>query len=48
MACEICGRSNCSRCFHSVEEQQNFDEIIEPYKENLEREFNSGTKRLYC
>ena len=25
-----------------------FDEIIEPYKENLERDFNSGTKRLYC
>lgn len=25
MGCEICGRSACSRCFHSLEAQEEFD-----------------------
>jgi len=25
MACEICGRSSCTRCFHSLSEQEEFD-----------------------
>ena len=25
MACEICGKSSCTRCFHSLEEQEEFD-----------------------
>ena len=25
MACEICGSSSCTRCFHSLEEQEEFD-----------------------
>jgi len=25
MACEICGRQACSRCFHSIEAQEAFD-----------------------
>jgi len=25
MACEICGRSACTRSFHSLEEQEEFD-----------------------
>lgn len=25
MACEICGRSSCTRCFHSLSEQDEFD-----------------------
>jgi hypothetical protein len=28
MACEICGRSSCTRCFHSIEEQDEFDNKI--------------------
>lgn len=46
MACEICGSSNCCRSFHSLEEQRKFDEIIDPYKDNLEGEFNSEIRRL--
>lgn len=46
MACEICGRSNCCRSFHSLEEQRKFDEIIDPYKDNLEGNFNSEIRRL--
>lgn len=26
MACEICGRSSCTRMFHSLSEQEEFDE----------------------
>jgi hypothetical protein len=25
MGCEICGNSACTRCFHSLEEQEEFD-----------------------
>ena len=46
MACEICGRSNCCRSFHSVEEHQKFDDIITPYKEHVEGDFNYEVKRL--
>ena len=46
MACEICGSSNCCRSFHSLEEQQRHDEIIEPFKDHLEVEFNSEIRRL--
>jgi len=27
MACEICRRSSCTRCFHSLEAQEEFDHI---------------------
>jgi len=35
MSCEICGRSSCTRSFHSLEEQQNFDDIQDPIKDKL-------------
>ena len=25
MACKICGRNSCTECFHSIEEQQEFE-----------------------
>lgn len=25
MSCELCHRSSCTRCFHSLEEQEEFD-----------------------
>lgn len=46
MACEICGRSNCCRGFHSLEEQQRHNEIIAPFKDNLEGKFNYETRHL--
>lgn len=27
MACEICGRASCTRSFHSLEEQEEFDKV---------------------
>jgi len=46
MACEICGRNNCCRSFHSLEEQQRFDDIINPYKDHIQGEINYELKRL--
>jgi hypothetical protein len=46
MGCEMCGRGNCTRSFHSLEEQQEFekvnktDEIKERLRNNIERQVN--------
>ena len=32
MSCEICGRNNCTRSFHSIEEQENFDNVADDIK----------------
>lgn len=33
MTCEICGRGACSRVFHSIEEQQSFDDVADNIKD---------------
>jgi hypothetical protein len=33
MSCEICGRNNCCASFHSIEEQQAFDNIADKIKD---------------
>ena len=38
MACEICGRCSCTRCFHSLEEQEEFDTKTGRYAEYNETE----------
>lgn len=46
MGCEICGRSACTRSFHSLEEQEEFDrvnktdEIKERLRNIIERQLN--------
>ena len=35
MSCEICGRNNCTRSFHSLEEQQDFDDVADKVKDNM-------------
>ena len=37
MSCEICGRGNCVASFHSIEEQQSFDDIADNIKERAIR-----------
>lgn len=32
MACDICGSSSCSVCFHSLEEQERFEKVIEAFE----------------
>jgi len=35
MSCEICGRSTCTRSFHSLEAQREFDDIAEKVKDRM-------------
>lgn len=35
MACEICGRGNCTRSFHSIEDQSDFDNVADDVKEQV-------------
>lgn len=44
MACEICGRSDCTRCFHSIEEQERFDE--EQIEEGSKLESEARASRI--
>lgn len=38
MSCELCGRSSCTRCFHSCEEQEEFDTKTGRYASPDEKE----------
>jgi len=40
MSCEICGRNNCTRSFHSFEEQDQYDEIKERAINRLKKLIN--------
>lgn len=46
MACEICGRSSCTRSFHSIEEQETFDNIKDQVLENLGSSLKWKLERL--
>ena len=35
MPCEICGRNSCTRSFHSLEEQRDFDDVADNVKDNM-------------
>lgn len=48
MACEICGRSSCTRSFHSLEAQEEFDKVnkTDEIKEKLRRIIKRQVDRL--
>lgn len=46
MACEICGRNSCTRSFHSIEEQDNFDEIANQIKDRMKSSLKYRIERL--
>jgi hypothetical protein len=46
MSCEICGRSNCVKSFHSLEEQDGFDEIADKVKERAKRVISNKINKL--
>ena len=46
MSCEICGRNNCVTSFHSIEEQQSFDEVADKVKDRAKAYINSKVERL--
>ncbi len=37
MACKICNRNNCSPCFHSIEDQEAYQEIHGDCEEKIDR-----------
>ena len=47
MACEICGRNSCTASFHSIEEQQNFDEVADRVKDRTKEHIKNKIDRLY-
>ena len=37
MSCEICGRNSCAKSFHSIEEQNSFDDQADSIKERAKK-----------
>ena len=48
MSCEICGRSACTRSFHSLEEQENFDNKADDIKDRMRNVLISRINNLEC
>lgn len=46
MSCEICGRNNCVKSFHSLEEQEKFDNIADRIKERFKQYISNRLNRL--
>lgn len=46
MACEICGRGNCTSMFHSLEEQQIFEDTTSAFKETLLNKIEARVNKL--
>ena len=46
MACEICGRNNCTASFHSFEEQHKFDEIADTIKDRAKAVISDRINKL--
>jgi hypothetical protein len=48
MGCEICGRNNCTRTFHSIEEREEFDRInkTDQIKDRLKRIIRDRVYRI--
>ena len=46
MGCEICGRNNCCKSFHSFEEQQNFDNVADTIKDRCREIIKRKVERV--
>ena len=46
MGCEICGRSSCTKSFHSLDEQDNFDNVADEIKERAKRIISNKVNHL--
>lgn len=39
MPCEICGKKSCTKSFHSIETQEEFDSVADKVKDTMRKEF---------
>jgi len=46
MSCKICGRSNCTSQFHSIEEQNKYDDMAEPITDKIKEKLIHRVERL--
>lgn len=46
MACEICGRNSCTKSFHSLEEQGDFDNVADQIKDRMREVLKARMDRL--
>lgn len=46
MSCEICGRGACVSSFHSIEEQQSFDDVADKVKDRAKEYITHRLNRL--
>ena len=46
MGCELCGRGSCTRSFHSIEEQNTFDETADSVKERQKSQILTTVNRV--
>ena len=46
MGCEICGRNNCCKSFHGLEEQQNFDNVADTIKDRCRETIKRKVERV--
>lgn len=46
MSCEICKRNSCTRSFHSIEEQNIFDETADVVKDRMKDVLKNRIERL--
>lgn len=46
MACELCGRMSCTRSFHTLEEQNQFDSYADEVKERMKEVLKYKINRL--
>ena len=46
MGCEICGRNNCCKSFHSLEEQKSFDDVADIVKDRCREIIRRKVERV--
>jgi hypothetical protein len=46
MACEICGRGSCTKAFHPIGEQDEFDQIADKVKEKFKDYLKDQIERV--
>lgn len=46
MSCEICGKSSCTRSFHSLESQEEFDDVADKVKDRMREYLLRQVNRL--